>query len=227
MVLEQIMEADQADRLILSWDSFLSFPQWAVRSGLYPMAGQRIRAFTQIFPDIDAEFHLSIRNPATFLPALFEKQTVKSHADFLDGIDPMYLRWSDVVAQIRAENPDVQLTIWCDEDTPLIWPEVLAAVTGLDESTRLAGEDELLASIMLPEGHSRMQDYLSRHPVANSAQYKRIVGAFLDKFALTEKIEMTIDMPDWTDDLVTGLTAAYDQDVARIASMDGIDFIQA
>ncbi len=32
-----------------------------------------MRAFTQIFPEIEAEFHLAIRNPATFLPALFQK----------------------------------------------------------------------------------------------------------------------------------------------------------
>jgi hypothetical protein len=227
LVLEQIMEEDHADRLILSWDSFLSFPQWVVRSGLYPMAGERIRAFTQIFPEIEAEFHLAIRNPATFLPALFEKQTVKSYEDFLGGIDPTYLRWSDVVAQIRAENPDVQLTIWCDEDTPLIWPEVLATITGLNDGTRLAGEDELLASIMAPEGLTRMRDYLARHPASSATQYKRVVSAFLDKFALDDKIEMTVDMPGWTDELVAGLTAAYDEDVARIANMDGIDFIEA
>jgi hypothetical protein len=72
-----------------------------------------------------------------------------------------------------------------------------------------------------------MRDYLARHPASSATQYKRVVSAFLDKFALDDKIEMTVDMPGWTDELVAGLTAAYDEDVARIANMDGIDFIEA
>ena len=225
LVLEQIMDEDQADRLILSWDSFLSFPQWVVRGGLYPMAGERIRAFAQIFPEIEAEFFLAIRNPATFLPALFDKQKVKSYDDFLDGVDPMFLRWSDVVAQIRSENPDVELTIWCDEDTPLVWPEVLGAVTSLHDATVLADEDELLASIMAPEGLTRMRDYLTRNPPATPAQRKRIVAAFLDKFVLTDKIEIEVALPGWSAGLIDEITAAYDADVARIARMDGIRLI--
>src|SRR5690606_26971284 len=74
MVIEQIMDDETPERLILSWDSFLAFPQWALRGRLYGFAGERIRAFTQIFPHIGAEFFLSIRNPATWLPALYEKQ---------------------------------------------------------------------------------------------------------------------------------------------------------
>ena len=70
LILDQILDEGEADRVILSWDSFLSYPPWAVRGSLYPFAGERIRAFTQIFPDIEAEFHLAIRNPATFLPGL-------------------------------------------------------------------------------------------------------------------------------------------------------------
>ncbi len=226
LVLEQIMDEDQADRLILSWDSFLSFPQWVLRPGLYPLAGERIRAFKEIFPDIDAEFHMAIRNPATFLPALFEKQKVKSYEDFLNGIDPMFLNWSDVVAQIRSENPDVHLTIWCDEDTPLIWPEVLGAVTGLGDPPPFDGEDELLASIMAPEGLSRMRDYLTRNPPTNASQRKRIVAAFLDKFVLQEKIEIEVSLPGWSAELISNLTANYDADLARIAAIDGIRLIQ-
>lgn len=225
LVLEQIMDEDRADRLILSWDSFLSFPQWVLRPGLYPLAGERIRAFTQIFPDIEAEFHLAIRNPATFLPALFEKQKIKSYEDFLSGIDPMFLRWSDVVAQIRSENPDVRLTLWCDEDTPLVWPEVLEAVTGLPETGMLDGADELLSNIMAPEGLTRMRDYLARNPALSHAHHKKIVAAFLDKFVLPERIEVEVTLPGWSAELIADLTAAYDADVAHIAQMDGIDFI--
>ena len=129
LILEQIMEEDHADRLILSWDNFLSYPQWVIRDRrLYPAAGERIRAFTQIFPEIEAEFHMAIRNPASFLPTLFQRQRGKSFDDFMTGADPRDLSWLKLVEEVRTLNPDANLTIWCDEDTPLIWPEVLQAV---------------------------------------------------------------------------------------------------
>ena len=230
LVLEQIMEVDRADRLILSWDSFLSFPTWALDSGLYRAAGERVRAFSQIFPRIEAEFHLAIRNPATFLPALFDKQKntkggARDFATFLKGRDPMSIRWSDVVDRILELNPDVPLTIWCDEDTPLIWPEVLQAVSGHAPGTLLEDANELLAQIMSPEGLKRMQAYLQTHSVGTPDLRRKVTTAFLDKFALPDRINIDIDVPGWTEETVTALTAAYDQDVARIRATPGVQFI--
>ncbi|MES2667733.1 MAG: hypothetical protein V4712_16720 [Pseudomonadota bacterium] len=227
LVLEQIMQQDSADRLILSWDSFLSFPQWALRGMIYPFAGERIRAFTHIFPEIGAEFHMALRNPATFLPALFEKQKVKAYAEFMEGTDPARLRWSDVIAQIRAQNPDAPLTIWCDEDTPLIWPEVLQAVSGHLPGTRLADTDDLLTSIMAPDGLARMRNYMEGHPPENPLQRRRIISAFLDKFALPDRVEMEFDLPGWTPALVDQMTATYLDDLSLIAGMDGVTLISA
>lgn len=227
LVLEQIMDEDVADRLILSWDSFLSFPQWVIRGTMYAFAGERIRAFTQIFPQIEAEFHLAIRNPATFLPALFDKQKGKTHEEFMENADPLHLRWSDVVAQIVAQNPGVPLVIWADEDTPLIWPEVLQAVSGHDDATDLEETDELLAGIMSPDGLARMRNYIATHPPQSVLQRRRITSAFLDKFALPDRIEMQFDMPGWTPDLVEAMTANYLDDIQRIRAMPGVTFISA
>lgn len=225
LILEQIMEEDHADRLILSWDSFLSLPPWVLKDTLYPAAGERVRAFSQIFPEIEAEFHLAIRNPATFLPALYERQQPKAYPDFLAGSDPYDLRWSDVVERILDSNPDAPLTIWCDEDTPLIWPEVLQAVAGLPDDVRLDGEEDLLISLMSGEGMTRLRAYLESHPPASVLQRRKIVSAFLDKFALPERIDMQIEMPGWTEDMVADLTEAYEEDVARIAQMGEVTFL--
>jgi hypothetical protein len=225
MVLDQIMEQDHADRLILSWDNFLSYPLWALRGSLYPNAAERIRAFTQIFPDIEAEFHLSIRNPATFLPDLFNRQKAKPIDDFMEGVDPLRLRWSTMIAQIRALNPDVPLTIWCDEDTPLIWPEVLQAVSGHSPDIVLDDAESLLASLMSADGLARLNAYLADHPPTTVNRRKQIVATFLEKYADPNKIEIDLEMPGWTDALVAEMTDAYEADVARIAQMPGLTFI--
>ncbi len=227
LVLEQIMEGATADRLILSWENFLSFPQWVLTDHLYPAGAQRIHAFTRIFPQIESEFFMAIRNPATFLPDLFAKQRDKTYEAFMGGTDPADHHWSDVIADIMGENPGVPLTIWCDEDTPLIWPEVLAAVSGHADGTVLEDADELLSSIMSPEGMTRMTTYLDSHAPQTVVQRRRVVAAFLDKFAMPEKIEMELDLPGWTDDLVAELTALYTEDIARIRAMPGVTLLQA
>jgi hypothetical protein len=222
MVLDAIMDEDEAERLILSHDSFMAYPQWVLRGTLYPGAAERLRALTRIFPQIEAEFHLAIRNPATFLPCLFQKQKGKTYAEFIEGTDPMLLRWSELVARIREKNPDVPLTVWCDEDTPLLWPEILRAVAGHPAGMELEGADDFLATLMSADGMARMRDYMAQTPPRTDAQRRRIVSAFLDKFALPDQIEMELDLPGWTEDYVETLSAGYDRDVARIAQMPGV-----
>lgn len=227
LVLDQIMDEDQANRLILSWDNFLSFPQWVLKDRLYPAAAERVRAFARIFPDYEAEFHLAIRNPATFLPDLFAKQRDKSYEEFMLGADPLLLHWSDVVEDVLQHNPGVPLTIWCDEDTPLIWPEVLQAVSGHAPGTKLEETGELLATIMSPEGMTRMLAYMESHPPQNALQRRRVVSAFLDKFAMPDRVEMELELPGWTEDTVAALSASYQADIARIRSLPGVTFLSA
>jgi hypothetical protein len=231
LVLEQIMEVDRADRLVLSWDSFLSYPNWAMEGGLYRAAGERVRAFSQIFPQIEPEFHLAIRNPATFLPALFDKQKAakggtRDFESFMKGRDPLDIRWSAVVDRILDMNPGVPLSIWCDEDTPLIWPEVLQAVSGHAPGTVLDDAGELLAQIMSADGLKRMQAYLASHNVSTPDLRRKVLTAFLDKFALQDRINVDIEVPGWTADLVARMTTLYDEDVALIRATEGVRFLE-
>jgi hypothetical protein len=101
----------------------------------------------------------------------------------------------------------------------------LRAVAGLPADVALDGEDDLLASLMSGEGMTRMRAYLASHPPQTVSQRRKIVSAFLDKFALPERVEQDIVMPDWTAEIVAEMTALYDEDVARIAQMGDITFL--
>jgi len=226
VVLDQIMEEERAERLVLSWDNFLSYPQWAIRSHrLYPAAAERIRAFTQIFPEIEAEFHMAIRSPASFLPALYHKMNGKPMDEVMGGADPRELSWFRLVEEVRTLNPDASLTIWCDEDTPMIWPEVLQAVSGHAPGTTLTDCEDLLSDLMSTDGMERMRAYLTANPPSNVTQRRRIVSAFLDKFALSEQIDMELDLPGWDEDLIDTLTENYRHDIARIRAIPGVTFL--
>ncbi|MGQ0564555.1 MAG: hypothetical protein ACT4OK_05725 [Gemmobacter sp.] len=221
LLLDQIMDADSAERLVFSWDNFMGYAQGAIGATLYPAAPQRLAAFAQIFPDTPHEFFLALRNPATFLPAMHTKLQLRG-PEAAEQADPTALRWSDLVLAIRKAVPQVPLTVWCDEDTPLLWPEVLARVSGHAEGTQLADTTDLLSAIMRPEGMARMTAYLAANPGLDPAQRHRVTSVFLDKFALPEAIEQDIAMPGWNDGLIARLTADYDRDIARIMQIPGV-----
>ena len=105
--------------------------------------------------------------------------------------------------------------------------EVLQAVAGYAPDTMIEDEDDLLNQLMPAEGIKRMRAYIETHPVTSVAMRRRIVSAFLDKFAMKDKRstsrsrcragqEATIDFT---------LTQIYEQDVERIATTPGVTFI--
>jgi hypothetical protein len=227
LLLDQIMDADHAERLILSSDNFLNFPNWAVTGGLYYLAGERVNALRRVFPSLEVECHLAIRNPATFLPALKQKVAAKGSRDGIAPVDAMQLSWSNVARQILYHNPGVPLTVWCDEETPLIWPEVLQSVSGHAPGTPLVDTDEVLGMIMNEIGLARMKTYCAEHPPQSIGQRRRIVTAFLEKFSRPEQVNVEIDMPGWTEEYVAALTDRYLDEVDRISHLPGVTMIRA
>lgn len=228
VLLEQILEADETERLVLSSPYFLSNHPGALRAGrLYPRAGAATLALRNLFPDSDVEFFFAVRNPATFVPALHMRLQKAPFAEYAAGIDPDSLVWSDMVRDIRAANPDVPITVWCNEDTPLIWPEVMHRVTGLAPEVQLMGGFDILSRIIAKEGIRRIRSYLAAHPPANEEQRRRILMAFLDKYALEDEVEEELDLPGWTDELIEQMTDVYDDDMLEISRIEGVRVIAA
>lgn len=226
VILEAVMEDGAAERLILSNEQFLCLPDKVLGGGkLYPHAQRRIASLVNLFPQHGVEFHLGIRNPATFLPAVFARMPDLSYAKFTEGCDLTDLHWSDTVARIAQAHPDTPLTVWCNEDTPLIWPEVIDAVARPAPATELDGLLDLPAEIMSPDGEKWLLTYLTNHRPQTIQQRRRIIVAFLAKFSLSEKTEVELEMPDWTADLVEEMTEVYEEDVAAIRSMGNVNFI--
>lgn len=218
--------AAPARRLVLSFEGFLDLPRDAVTAErLYPGAGPRIHGLTSLFPQAQVEFHLALRNPATFLPALSERRRAKDQPALPDGFDAGALRWSELITRLRAAVPDAPLTVWCDEDTPLIWHSVLRAIAGHPEELELAHALDLPAALMTPIGARRMARWLAEaRPQTDAARRKGIAG-FLDGHAIPERLEVTVDMPGWTDATIATLSATYDEDCRRIATMAGVTFL--
>ncbi len=228
MVLEQILDGTDPDRLVFSFDNFISGPRRALEDGmLYPAAAEKARVLHNLFPDHKVEFFLAVRDPATFVPAFLTKYTDIDRGEVMSKLNPMGMVWSDIIKDIREENPDCQITVWCNEDTPLIWPEVMHEITAIDMRVLFKGGLDIIAQIMEREGVKRLRAYMAENQPTNEIQRRRVLAAFLDKYAIEDAVEQEINLPGWTAELVEELSASYEDDMLEIARIPGVNFITA
>ena len=122
--------------------------------------------------------------------------------------------------------PDGQVTVWCNEDSPLIWPNILQAVSGHSDGMDLKGADDFLKNLMTPDGFTRMEHYLDRHPAETPEAKQQVLTAFLEKNALAEALEQEIDLPGWTEDYVERLSSQYDEDLDVISQIPRVTLIE-
>ncbi len=227
---EVLMDAmgydDAPDRLVLSNPGFFGTPKMAASGGaFYTSARRRTQIFREIFERDEIEMFFAVCNPATFLPAIMAQTKFDNMNGYLGGTDPTEMRWSDMIERVRAAIPDVPITVWCNEDTPLIWGQILRTMAGVDHGVRLEGEHALLREIMTKPGRTRFDAYLAQHPGMTEMQKRRVISAFLEKFADEDAIEQELDLPGWTEDLVDEMSDLYDEDVDRIGRIPGITLI--
>lgn len=229
VVLETVLERDEPERLILSNPSFISMPSASLEGNLlYPKA-YKAAWLRNVFPDSPVALFLAVRNPASFVPALFGLigEPPTSFATFLGSADPLGMLWSRTVTEIRAACPDCPLTVWCHEDSPLLWGEIMRAVAGVPEEAGMHGGFDMVREIITPEGLKKLRLYTKAHPPANDVIRRRVVGAFLDKFALDDEIEDEFDLPGWTPGLVHRMTQIYERDLNVIAAIPGVRLLRA
>ena len=226
VLLDAILDHEVADRLLLSNPQFFGIAKGAVRGDrLYPAAAERMKGLRSLFPDDEIEMFMAVCNPATFLPQVLRRSEDETLDALMNGADPRSLRWSDMVAEVREAVPDVPVTVWCNEDTPLIWAQIIREMAGLDHGEKIVGGFDLLSEIMAPEGMKRFRAYLAEHPNMSEMQKRRVMAAFLDKFAREDLLEEEIDLPGWTGDLVDEITALYEDDMFTLQRIPGVQFI--
>ena len=223
---DQLLMDYPAERVIFGHEDFLCPPQRIFEyKNLYGKGTFRSTWLRYIFPENPCEFFLAIRDPATFVPAAMRAVGTRDYAGYTKGVDPRDMRWSELIQQLQEANPDCPITVWCNEDTPLIWPTILCEISDADPDISLDGELDVLRSIMTEDGFKRMQSYLESHNPPNEIQRRRVFAAFLDKFAIEDQLEEDIDLPGWTPEFVDEITARYDDDVYKIERMPGVNFI--
>ena len=131
-----------------------------------------------------------------------------------------------MIVDIAAANPETPITVWCHEETPYIWGDLLRELTAHDPATVLEGGGDMLERIMSPEGVDKLDAFLDGQSGVTRDQRNAAITAFMDAYA-AEPLEAEIDLPGWTAETVAELTAAYDEDAGAIADLATVTMIRA
>ncbi len=226
-LLDAATDEERTERLILSHDGFLCIPHRVISDqGFYGMAGRRVAALANLFAEAEVEFHIAMRNPATLVPALIGLIKGGSYRTVVGDTPPGELRWLPVIRAMREALPEARLIVWCNEDTPLLWPDILGAIADVDASGPFEEALDMAESLMTTDGLRRLKDYLAARPPSSPTARRRVHAAFLEKFARPDAMEVEVDLPGWTGEVIESVTADYDADCAEIAAMPGVEYLQ-
>jgi len=226
LLWDAILEEEHADRVVLSNPHFFGSQRDALDGQrLYPEAEERMRTLKALFPHDDLTLFMAIRSPVGFLPKLLEKAGAGRRNTVLSTTNPRDLRWSALISRIRASVPDVPIMLWCYEDTPLIWAQLLREFGNLEAESKVKGGMDMLATIMKREGMKRLRAYLHERPQLTEPYKRRVFAAFLDKFAIEEELEEELDIPDWSPEFIEEIEQAYDDDTAQLSQIPGVTLL--
>lgn len=220
-VLDAVMDEDAPERVIFCNEHFLAQPAWAlVQNQLYARAAEKCTGLRLLFPDTPTSFYLAIRSPTTFLPMLMAKGNAPKQTGAALLLDPADLRWSKTVAAIRAACPDATVTVWCDEDAPVIWETVMRDMAGIGDEPELSGAFDLVETLISKKGIRSLRQAIA--PGMSAADRHRIIAAHLEKFAQPDALDMEIELADWNQAYIDHLDEIYDADVEAIARLPGV-----
>ncbi|MCU4655155.1 hypothetical protein N8I71_20115 [Roseibacterium sp. SDUM158016] len=227
-LLDAILDdASDVDRLILSDPRFVCINRLVVQGPqIWPMIDRQTTQLRALFPRDAVEFFIGMRDPATHIPQLFKTSRFSDFAEFTENMQPHAIAWSEMLRRLTMTHPDCPVTVWCNEDTPLLWGEILQEIAAVGIEVPLEGKDVLVEQIMEPAGYRRMRDYLRQKPPESEAYRRRIVSAFLGRYAVEDRIEEEVNLPGWTEAFMDELSQAYDEDMAVIENIPGVTLLR-
>lgn len=216
-------------RVVLSEPRLMGGDAELFRDGRFLPAAALRPAWLQqsMGPGVQLGFFICLRNPAALIDAALRNAGGRDAAALLDGADPFSVRWSDVILRLRQACPDVPVTVWMKEEQPYVWPQLMHAASGLYHPVLTDGVADDVAGFLRPEVAAHLEAYLKKYDNYDADFLARAFEHFTRKYAARDQSVEVIDVPGWTAGTVSGLTAAYMEDMNSISSLDGVTFLSA
>ncbi|NOD62071.1 MULTISPECIES: hypothetical protein [unclassified Ruegeria] len=211
------------ERVILSSDKFFGPRRTALQHGqIYPFAGRRT-AFTEtLLEGAQLELFIGLVNPGLFIPKTLMSIHEDHRRDILASTDLSCLSWLSMIEDLRELAPQFKLTVWENENLPLIWGDIIRAMTGLPIETLLPDEYSFLSSLLTDAGQRQVQEILGRRTPLDLQGQREELAQVLEDQARPEQVEEELDLPGWNTDIFDAFTELYAQDMAAIRTMSDI-----
>ena len=226
ILLDAIIEDDNITRLVLSNDNFITIPKRIFDHGIfYHQAEKKVQGLHRLFPDDEISLFLGMRHPASFLQETATRAGVNSLKQYLGVLPPIDVRWSDVIARIKRAAPDTPLYVWCNEDTALIWEDLIRLFAGVGSDLPLTGQFDILAHIVSPAGMEALKPQMHAITADDIEARQNLIADVLDTHALPDLVEDAITWPELDAALVQAMTDAYEADLDVISRIEGVELI--
>lgn len=223
VIEDALLENDDTRRLVISRANLLGPPRRLLENGgILIRAEQTLRALAGLMPRGQVEFFIAIKNPATMAPDVLQRMTMSTDA-LLANLQPSQLRWAPTMQRLVQAVAPHRLVVWCNEDTPLLFPDIVREIADLPTDTVLASDNLVAEQLLTGEGKALLGkvDQSDRGVAARRGATAAILAEHHDPSVIKAQVQVL----DWDQDVIDALTAAYDADVAEIAALPGVEFI--
>jgi hypothetical protein len=180
-------------------------------------AARRVYALSVLFPATPLHFLVATCTPSRLAMAM-GPQMLPS-AEVLDGDT---LAWGGLVRMLRRVAPNARVTVWRHEDLPRIWPQVLTALTGLEEPP-LQGSLAFLPDLSA-EARLRAERFLAATAAPTPAQMQRVAAAFAQKFPRAPGAAHP-PLPEWLRVRLHQMDRYYETEWADLAAVEGVNVL--
>lgn len=217
--------AGPCDRLVLSDENILGNAhnvEMIKTARFYDRASLRLKRLKALLPQGRLFLALGIRNPAGFLASAYAQRLMSGRLerfdDYVQGLDPARLRWSELIARVQAAVPDAGWTIWRYEDYPGNAPAILEALLGpAKDVVRLGG------GVAHPGLSAAAHEILMHEAPVLAGQGEEAIKARVKavRASWPKGTEYPAFRPHDTE-LLNRSNAAYAADCTRIAALPGV-----
>ena len=83
----------------------------------------------------------------------------------------------------------------------------------------------VLGDLLPPEGMAELKEALTKSGRLTVEARRAIFAEMLGRHAKPDSVRQEVAVPGWTQDLVDEITDAYEEDVALIAALPGVEFL--
>ena len=227
IILDAITHGDHPRRLVLGNPNFLAIPSRIFAEGaFYGQAALKIAALAKLFPDNQISLYMGIRSGVGHLNEAFRRSDTQSLSQFMNSVHPLDISWFDLVQRIRRAAPQMELTVWCNEDVPVISPHILMSLADEWQNTFFARSLIPLSDLLDTEGVAAAQAVLLEENSPSIAKDEQIRLAALETFGKYGALTDTITLPEVSPKIINEMQDIYEEDCAAIAALEDVTFLR-